>query len=147
MDKLVKFAKKSRADVWDAFGNAISIPGYKYYTPPEQLKYRYPAPGSCPLDITDHPNLYKNDWKTPFRHSDYNVKRIEVVEDDFHPETADNWNNVEPTYNLDNPRNAKYDQVLLNESLPEKRHALLYENLDIESDEMRAEMWKTFEEQ
>jgi hypothetical protein len=48
---------------------------------------------------------------------------------------------------LDNPRNAKYDQVLLNESLPEKKHKLLYPDLDIESDEMRAEMWNTFENQ
>jgi hypothetical protein len=51
----------------------LSITGYKYYVPPPEVKYRYPAPGSCALDVDDHPNLYKNNWKTPFRQSDYNV--------------------------------------------------------------------------
>lgn len=48
--------------------------GHKYYDIPKEIKYRYPAPGSCPLDVEDHPNLYKKHWKTPFRHSPYNIR-------------------------------------------------------------------------
>lgn len=73
VDKFVRHVKRGRAEVWDSFKSAISITGYKYYVPPPEVKYRYPAPGSCALDETDHPNLYKNNWKTPFRHSDYNI--------------------------------------------------------------------------
>lgn len=67
VDRIVKTVKKGRADAWDAFKKALSITGYKYYVPPAEVKYRYPAPGSCALDVEDHPNLYKNNWKTPFR--------------------------------------------------------------------------------
>jgi len=73
VDRIVKTVKKGRADVWEAFKKSISITGYKYYVPPPEVKYRYPAPGSCALDVDDHPNLYKNNWKTPFRQSDYNI--------------------------------------------------------------------------
>lgn len=72
-DKVVKFASKARADLWGAFKNGISLTGYSYYEPPAGVAYRYPAPGSCSLDKEDHINLYKNDWKEPFRTSDYNT--------------------------------------------------------------------------
>lgn len=85
MDKVVNTVKKTRADMWGAFKAGLSIKGYKYYEPPSQIKYRYPAPGSCSLDHLDHPNLYKNDWKTPFRQSDYNIQKIELVYDDEDP--------------------------------------------------------------
>ena len=41
------------------------------------IKYRYPAPGSAPLDRVDHPNLFKKHWKTPFRSSPYNIRMKE----------------------------------------------------------------------
>jgi len=84
-NKLVTAVKKSRADAWGAFKSAISIKGYKYYEMPEAVAYRYPAPGSCALDETDHPNLYKNDWKTPFRTSEYNIRPIEQTLRDDDP--------------------------------------------------------------
>jgi hypothetical protein len=71
---IVNTVKKARADAWSAFKAAISIKGYKYYVPPKELKFRYPSPGSCPLDVEDYPHLYKLDWKTPFRYSEYNVR-------------------------------------------------------------------------
>jgi len=67
VDRIIKTVKKGRADAWDAFKKTLSITGYKYYVPPVEVKYRYPAPGSCALDVEDHPNLYKNNWKIPFR--------------------------------------------------------------------------------
>ena len=83
MDKIVKAVKRSRADAWDAFKRGISITGYRYYDIPPEIKYRYPAPGSCPMSVEDHPNLYKNDWKLPFRVSEYNIAKIEMrIEDD-----------------------------------------------------------------
>jgi hypothetical protein len=71
---IVNTVKIARADAWSAFKAGISIRGYKYYEPPKELKYRYPAPGSCPHDVEDYPHLYKNDWKTPFRQSEYNIR-------------------------------------------------------------------------
>ena len=56
---------------------AVSVKGHYYYDIPPELKYRYPAPGSCPLDKSDHPNLYKKHWKTPFRESPYNIRQKE----------------------------------------------------------------------
>lgn len=72
-DKVVGIVKKGRAEAWSAFKKGISITGYKYYQPPSAYKFRFPSPGSCQLDWADHPNLYKNDWKTPFRQSEYNI--------------------------------------------------------------------------
>jgi hypothetical protein len=91
VDKVIKAVKKGRGDMWDAFKKTISIPGYKYYEPPEGIKYRFPAPGSCSMDVKDHPNLYKNDWKTPFRSSDYNVSKVEWAYDDLDPRQALNY--------------------------------------------------------
>lgn len=79
MDKVVKGIKRTRADAWGAFINGIKLKGYKYYEIPDGIKYRFPAPGSCAHDKEDHFNLYKNDWKTPFRMSEYNVRDIELV--------------------------------------------------------------------
>lgn len=73
MDKIIKKINSTRLNWWDAFKNSISIPGYGYYKPPPEIKYRYPAPGSYPMDPSDHPNLFKEDWKVPFRDSSYNV--------------------------------------------------------------------------
>lgn len=84
-DKIVNAVKKSRADMWGAFKKGIRITGYQYYTPPTEVKYRYPAPGSCPLDKDSHPHMYKLDWKTPFRVSEYNIRTQELRYDDDDP--------------------------------------------------------------
>lgn len=72
-DKLVSAVKKSRADVWKAFKKGISIQGYKYYEPPQEVKYRYPAPGSVMLDPADK-RFLKLDWKTPYKSTNYYVR-------------------------------------------------------------------------
>ena len=82
MDKIIKKVHKTRLNWWDAFKGAISLHGYYYYKPPPELKYRYPAPGSCPLDELDHPNLYKSHWRTPFRDSPYYIQKKEKKLDD-----------------------------------------------------------------
>lgn len=57
-DKIFKAAKKARLDAWGAFKRGINLHGYEYYKPPDEIKYRYPAPGSCPLDANDHHHMY-----------------------------------------------------------------------------------------
>jgi len=73
MDKVVAKLNTTRHNWWEAFKLSISIKGYKYYKPPPELKYRYPAPGSVPHQEVDHPHLYKKHWKTPYRESNYNI--------------------------------------------------------------------------
>ncbi len=67
VDRVINKLQKQRLELWGAFKTGIKIKGYEYYKPPKEIKYRYPAPGSCALDETDKFNLYKNDWKEPFR--------------------------------------------------------------------------------
>jgi len=82
MDKVAIQFHKQRFIWWNAFKSAINIKGYDYYKPPGELKYRYPAPGSCAQDEEDHPNLYKKHWKTPYRESPYNIQKKEKMIDE-----------------------------------------------------------------
>jgi len=77
MDKVLGKINHTRLNWWQAFKLGIHLKGYDYYKPPPELKYRYPAPGSCPLDQVDHPHLYKKHWKTPYRESPYNIQKKE----------------------------------------------------------------------
>lgn len=43
------------------------------------------------MDVADHPNLYKNDWKVPYRTSDYNIQKIEVSYADDDIRQAENY--------------------------------------------------------
>ena len=65
--------RRVRKDMWDGVLKGVRPTGYHYYKEPDAIKYRFPAPGSCALAKEDHPNLYKDDWKTPFRYSEYNI--------------------------------------------------------------------------
>ena len=145
-DKVVKFASKTRKDLWQAFKTGISIKGYHYYQAPEGVKYRYPAPGSCSLDKMDHPNLYKNDWKEPFRTSDYNTQKIEMQYDDEDERQAENYISGRPHLDASHKREGKYDQTILNEHEPNVRGEVLYEDQDITSDDFRKELWKEFDD-
>ena len=108
-DKVVKFIKKGRSDVWNAFKKGIRPTGYAYYEPPANLKYRYPAPGSCPLDEMDHPNLYDNDWKLPYRNSVHNVRKVELVYEDNDPRMNMNYVPKKPTWDASHPIRGPYD--------------------------------------
>lgn len=95
-DKVIKAARQARLEMWSAFKSGISLPGYHYYQPPPEIMYRYPAPGSVPRSDKDHWHLYKDDWKTPFRVSKYNIQPIEVTYEDDDPrenESYTPWNN------------------------------------------------------
>jgi len=104
--------------MWGAFKAGISIKGYRYYEPPATIKYRYPAPGSCSMDVVDHPNLYKNDWKVPFRNSEYNIANIERSLEDMDPLQAENsiskFIELDPNHKLAGP----YDQLMLEQFTP-----------------------------
>lgn len=83
MDKLATAVNRTRLNWWDAFKKGINIKGYEYYKPPGEIKYRYPAPGSCPIDDEDHP--YNEHYKTPFKASHYNIrdkKKVVISEEE-----------------------------------------------------------------
>lgn len=52
----------------------IALKGYEYYKIPENIRYRYPAPGSVPLDDRSYHHLFKKHWKVPFRDSHFNIR-------------------------------------------------------------------------
>ena len=135
VDKFVKHVKRARAEAWGTFGRALKPVGYHYYTPPEAVKYRYPAPGSCALEEHDHPNLFKNDWKTPFRHSEFNIQPIERTYWDDDAEQAEHFISKMPEEHPDFPRWGRDDSYIkdMDKDLP-----------DVGSDEMKNELWAAF---
>jgi hypothetical protein len=74
MNKVVNKVKLVRYNWWEAFKEFCRLPGYHYYKPPPELKYRYPAPGSHPRNQQDVPSLFKSDWKKPFPDSVFDVR-------------------------------------------------------------------------
>ena len=148
-DKIIKSVKKTRAEMWASFKVGLQIKGYKYYEPPSGIKYRYPAPGSCSMDVADHPNLYKNDWKVPFRTSDYNIQKIEVAYRDDDPEQAENYISKLPELDASHPVRGKYDQALLNEAIPPVKQSVLFEEYqdNLTGEEMRDQLWSVWESQ
>lgn len=103
----------------------MNIRGYNYYKPPPELKYRYPAPGSCAHDEEDHPNLYKKHWKTPYRESPYNIqkkeKKVTMAEND------ELYVSGFPEFNPSDP----YDQAIMREVLPSYEGKIaMYEDFD-----------------
>lgn len=83
MDKVLAKVSQTRLNWYQAIKGGLLIKGYEYYTPPAEIKYRYPAPGSVPHDQGDHPHLYKKHWKTPYRESPYNIQKKEkIITDD-----------------------------------------------------------------
>lgn len=146
MKKIANFVKKGHQDVWGAFKESVKIPGYAYYEPPAQLKYRFPAPGSCPMDKMDHPNLYKEDWRTPYRVSPFNIQKVETFEDIHDPNYTTMYAGRPVTYDTEHPVRGKYDAKLLEEAEPTTTPTVAYQNMNIETD-LKAEMWKSFEDQ
>ncbi|CAI2375782.1 unnamed protein product [Moneuplotes crassus] len=75
MDKIIRKVKSVRYNVWEDFKKFMSLPGYKYYKSPPELKFRYPAPGSVPRTQEDKPGLFKDDYKLAYTDSLYDVRR------------------------------------------------------------------------
>lgn len=74
MERIISKIKRTRYNWWEAFKEGIKLRGYYYYKMPPELKWRYPSPGSVPLTKDDRRNLYRHDWKTPFKESIYNIR-------------------------------------------------------------------------
>ena len=48
VDKILKRIETTNKNMWTHFKKSTNISNnYKYYEIPPNLKYRYPAPGSC----------------------------------------------------------------------------------------------------
>ena len=106
MDKALKQAHKTKGNWWGAFKDSVNLPGYRYYDAPKELKYRYPAPGSCSHDQVDHPNLFKRHWKTPFKDSQFNIRTDERAWDTN--EGFDSCISGKPTFDPSNKYDAEY---------------------------------------
>jgi hypothetical protein len=76
-NRVVKKVYEVRNNWYAAFCQGIALKGYEYYKIPENIKYRYPAPGSVPHDEVSYPHLFKKHWKTPFRDSHFNIRAKE----------------------------------------------------------------------
>ena len=83
LEKVVTTFRATRERWYETFKLARGVKGHQYYKIPDGIKYRYPAPGSCPLDKEDHPNLFKKHWKTPFRDSHFNIRPKEKLYEDM----------------------------------------------------------------
>jgi hypothetical protein len=79
VDKIVKTVSTTRKNWYEAFKMSVNIKGYEYYQMPDEIRYRYPAPGSVPHEAVSYPHLFKKHWKTPFRDSPYNIRKKEKV--------------------------------------------------------------------
>ena len=116
---------------------ACNIKGYEYYQAPDEIRYRYPAPGSVALDETSYPHLFKKHWKTPFRDSPYNIRRKEKK-----ITMAENTKNYISSI-------TKWDPVAqpIEAGLPQPRTDDLIVSSDhpaLDSEEMVSELWKDF---
>ena len=150
VDRVIKQVQKGRLDAWSAFKSGLAIKGYSYYEVPENLKYRYPAPGSCPMDVADHPNLYKNDWKVPFRVSDYNISKVEkrLWDDDW--EQCENYTSNFVALDAENKRYGEYDTVMLQSQEPNTDNVRgIYEGAwaDLGGEDARKAIWEEMEDQ
>jgi hypothetical protein len=77
VDKVVGKVYSVRKNWYDAFKMGANMKGYQYYQIPDNLRYRYPSPGSVAMDEVSYPHLFKKHWKLPFRDSPYNIRRVE----------------------------------------------------------------------
>jgi hypothetical protein len=146
-DKLVNAVKKSRADVWSAFKKGISIQGYKYYQPHQEVKYRYPAPGSVALDENDKRHLEKIDWKTPYKNTTYYVRPTTPLPDDEDPAITTNYTSAIPNLDNSHPRFGKYDQAISDTALPEIKSTVMDPELEVGSDALKEHLWGEWEKQ
>ncbi len=122
MEKVIAKVQQTRINWWDATKQFTRLHGYRYYDAPKELKFRYPAPGSAPHDYHDHPNLFKKNWKLPYRDSPYNIRPTEKLWD---PETeSEHFVSQQPTLDSSDP----YDQAI--ERMPDisyEQHQLMFD--------------------
>ena len=149
VDKILTRVERTKANWWTHLKKSVNISNnYKYYEIPENLKYRYPSPGSCEQAREDHPNLYKVHWKTPFRESQYNIRPKEKR---ITPEDGENW--LSKSYGKGLPEldpNNPNDAETLQQQEPDwTEHQVIDDGNSnaalMSSEEKIAELWAEFE--
>jgi len=98
------------------------------------------------LDEADHPNLYDNDWKLPYRNSIHNIRKIELVYEDDDPRMNVNYISAKPTWDPSDPVRGPYDQLILNQATADdSKHHVNHDGLDLAGDEAREQLHGLFE--
>ena len=146
-DKIVKAVKKSRAGVWSAFKKGVSLQGYKYYDAPQEIKYRYPAPGSVALDEADKRFQTKLDWKTPYKNTNYYVRPTEPLIDYEDPAITQAYVSSIPQFDGKHPRFGSYDQAVLDSAIPELKAKLMSPELEVGSEALKEALWADWDMQ
>ncbi len=139
MDKVIAKVGQTRHNWWDATKQFTRLHGYRYYEPPKELKFRYPAPGSVAHERNDHPNLFKKNWKQPYRDSPYNIRPIEQR---WTPDTeTENFVSKQPTLDASDP----YDQAIARmPDISYDEHSLMFDQEDMSLEERSEELQKAF---
>lgn len=143
IERLVSQAQKTQKNWFEAFKAAGNLHGYNYYEIPPELRYRYPAPGSCHHTKTDMPNLFKKHWKTPFRDSQFNIRgeeRYPSVAEQFDHEISGLVElNAEGQF-------GELDKVLALDQQPKTDDLKLsHDGTALDSPEMVERLWSEFE--
>jgi hypothetical protein len=117
----------------------LSIKGYEYYKIPEEIRFRYPAPGSVALDDSSYPHLFKKHWKTPFRDSHFNIRPLEKkLEQD---ENTKHYISGLVTFNPDT------EPHLAGMQMPDVSDLeICSDHPDLNSEEMTKQLWEEFED-
>lgn len=151
MDKVIHKVKSVRHNWWKDLKGFMRLKGYHYYEAPKELKFRYPAPGSVPRNETDRPNLYKNDYKTAFYESEYDIRNKPLTEVDRPFNNLNIYHGGIKKQELD-PENPSHAEVLKgpvrNRRLIEDE-ATYYEDEDFHPnnrDNFRAQLRESFEQ-
>lgn len=139
VDKVAQRLNITRRNWYDAFKMGLSIKGYEYYKIPEEIRFRYPAPGSVALDDSSYPHLFKKHWKTPFRDSHFNIRPLEKkLEQD---ENTKHYISGLVTFNPDT------EPHLAGMQMPDVSDLeICSDHPDLNSEEMTKQLWEEFED-
>ena len=144
VDKILARVEATQKNWWTHLKKSVNISNnYKYYEFHPNLKYRYPAPGSCEMTAHDRPHMFKKHWKTPFRYSQYNIRQIEKVK--TLEDRSEHWISSLPDLDPNNPADAE----LLLSYQPKIDDLKIAKEADAPafgSEEANAELWAAFEE-
>ena len=101
------------------------------------------------MDETDKFNLYKADWKMPFRTSQFNIQKTELRYHDDDPKEAMTYISHENKLDGSRARHGQYDQAILNEAEPflKENAQIGLHSGDVHGDDLRNELWAGFERQ
>lgn len=92
------------------------------------------------MDRGSHPHLYKLHWKTPYRESHLNIRPKEKKVP--HSLNTEHVISALPSFDPSNPEDA---EILKEQQGSLEGLSLNYPEHDLDSDELKAELWKSFE--